>query len=158
MKLTEEEEREFRRIIAPIADDERALEMKKYIQHSHICTYDHCMDVARHCFYFVRRHRMRVDESALVRAAFLHDYYLYDWHTHGDKLHGYHHAAIAMKNARRDFDITGLEGEIIRSHMWPLNLMSPPTSREALLLCMVDKYCSARETMMKYGFFRKGKD
>ena len=154
MVFTDDEERRFNEIIAPIANDERALEMKKYIQHSHISTYDHCMDVARHCFYFVCRHNIEVDEEALVRAAFLHDYYLYDWHTHGDKLHGYHHAKIAMANARRDFHITKLEGEIIKSHMWPLNLTQIPSTKEALLLCMVDKFCSARETLMKYGFFK----
>ncbi len=153
MTLTEEEERDFARIIEPIASDPKALEMKKYIQHSHITTYDHCMDVARHCFYYVRRHHMEVDEVSLVTAAFLHDYYLYDWHTHGDKLHGYHHAKIAMANARRDFQITELEGEIIKSHMWPLNLTQLPSTKEALLLCMVDKFCSARETLMKYGLF-----
>ncbi len=157
MIFTEDEEREFRRIIAPIADDERALKMKNYIQHSHISTYDHCMDVARHCFYFVRHNGITVREEALIRAAFLHDYYLYDWHTHGDKLHGYHHAKIAMANAKRDFQITELEGEIIKSHMWPLNLTQLPSTKEALLLCMIDKFCSARETMMKYGFF-KSKD
>ena len=153
MILTDEEERVFREIIEPIATDPKALEMKKYTQHSHISTYDHCMDVARHCFYYVRRHRMKVDEKSLIIAAFLHDYYLYDWHTHGDKLHGYHHAKIAMANARRDFQITELEGEIIKSHMWPLNLTQLPSTKEALLLCMVDKFCSARETLMKYGLF-----
>mgnify|MGYP002626555616 CR=1 FL=1 len=154
MTLTEDEERELQRIIEPLANDPKALEMKKYIQHSHISTYDHCMDVCRHCFYFVRRHKLKVDEEALVRAAFLHDYYLYDWHTHGDKLHGYHHAKIAMMNARRDFNITELESEIIKTHMWPLNLMSVPSTKEALLLSMADKFCSARETLMKYGFFK----
>ena len=154
MTFTEEEEKRFREIIAPIAEDPRALEMKKYLQHSHISTYDHCMDVARHCFYFACRRHLDVDEAALVRAAFLHDYYLYDWHTHGDKLHGYHHARIAMANARRDFNITELESDIIKTHMWPLNLMSIPGTREAFLLSMVDKFCSARETLMKYGLFK----
>ncbi len=154
MTLTEEEERDFARIIEPIANDPKALEMKNYTQHSHITTYDHCMDVARHCFYFVRRHHIGVDEGSLVTAAFLHDYYLYDWHTHGDKLHGYHHAKIAMANARRDFNITELESEIIDSHMWPLNLTHVPSTKEALLLCMVDKFCSTRETLMKYGLFK----
>ncbi len=154
MTLTDEEERDFWEIIEPIASDPRTQEMKKYIQHSHVSTYDHCMDVARHCFYFVRHHELKVDEKALVRAAFLHDYYLYDWHTHGDKLHGYHHADIAKANAKRDFDINILESEIINSHMWPLNLTRVPKTREALLLCAVDKFCSARETLMKYGLFK----
>ena len=105
------------------------------------------MDVARHSFFFAKRFRLRVDEAALVRGAFLHDYYLYDWHDHGDHLHGYHHPDIAASNACRDFDLSDKEAGIIRSHMWPLTLTKVPTSKEAAVVCFVDKVCSLRETL-----------
>lgn len=40
---------------------------------------------------------------------------------------------------------------IITTHMWPLTLRFVPRSREAVLVCMADKYCSTLETVV--GFF-----
>ena len=137
----------FQKLITELAEDGRTLRMKRFIQHSNKSTYDHCMDVARHSFFFAKRLHLRVDEVALVRGAFLHDYYLYDWHDHGDHLHGYHHPDIAVANACRDFQLSEKEAGIIRSHMWPLTLTKVPTSKEAAVVCFVDKVCSLRETL-----------
>ena len=137
----------FRELVSDLATDARTQRMKKFIQHSDKSTYDHCMDVARHSFMLAHRLHLKVDEKALVRGAFLHDYYLYDWHTFGDHLHGYHHADIAEANARRDFGISAKEAGIIHSHMWPLTLTRVPASREAMLVCIVDKACSIKETL-----------
>jgi len=137
----------FRELVEELAQDARTKRMKKYIQHSDKSTYDHCMDVARHSYFFAKRLHLQVDEAALVRGAFLHDYYLYDWHTHNDHLHGYHHPAIAVANASRDFVLSPKELGIIRSHMWPLTLTKVPTSKEAAVVCFIDKVCSLRETL-----------
>lgn len=141
---------EFEELIRELAEDPRCQKMKEYIQHSDISTFDHCLDVARKSFEFVRKMHIKVDEKALVVGAFLHDYYLYDWHEYGDKLHGYHHADRALRNALRDFKIGDTEKSIIYSHMWPLNLTRVPGTKEALVVCMVDKWVSAKETLKKY--------
>ena len=141
------EDIEFAHLLRGVADHPKAQEMKKYIQHSDVSTYNHCLKVARLSFRTARKLRLKVDERALVIGAFLHDYYLYDWHTYGDHLHGYHHADRALFNALRDFSIGEKEGEIIRTHMWPLNLTRFPGSKEALIVCLVDKFVSAKETL-----------
>ena len=141
------EDIEFQQLLRDLSEDPRCLKMKNYIQHSDITTFDHCMDVARRCFRFVRRFHIHCDEEALVVGAFLHDYYLYDWHTYGDHLHGYHHADRALKNALRDFEVDEKVQGIIRTHMWPLNLTRVPGSREAFIVCMIDKIVSTRETI-----------
>lgn len=141
------EDIEFEYLLRGIADDPKCQEMKKYVQHSDVSTFDHCMDVARKSFHFVRKFHIKCDERALVVGAFLHDYYLYDWHTYGDHLHGYHHADRALFNALRDFEIEEKVQGIIFSHMWPLNLTRVPGSREALIVCMIDKIVSAKETL-----------
>ncbi|MCR4674959.1 MAG: HD domain-containing protein [Lachnospiraceae bacterium] len=138
---------EFEELVRIVSEDPKCQEMKKYVQHSDVTTFDHCMDVAKHSFYFVRRFHIRCDEKALVVGAFLHDYYLYDWHTYGDHLHGYHHADRALLNALRDFEIDEKVQGIIKTHMWPLNLTRVPGSREALVVCMIDKIVSAKETL-----------
>ena len=149
--LSKEEEQEFSRLLAPLLENENALRMKEYIQHGTITTHEHCVDVARCAFKLNRKLHLHADEKALVEAGYLHDYYLYDWHTHGDKLHGYHHPALAAENASRDFKISGKAAEAIRTHMWPLTLTRIPSSREAWLITLADKICSTRETLFERG-------
>ena len=80
--LSQDEEVIFGNLIRELAEDTRALKMKCFIQHGRITTYDHCISVAREAFNLNRRLHMHTDEKRLVRAAFLHDYFLYDWHDH----------------------------------------------------------------------------
>ena len=133
-------------MIQKIAADPRAGQMKSYIQHGRVTTYDHCISVARLSCAIAERCHMKVDLECLVRGAILHDYYLYDWHVHGDHLHGYHHPKIASRRAQEDFGLSREEMHIIESHMWPLTLFHAPVSREAMLVCLADKICSIRET------------
>ena len=87
------------------------------------------------------------NEKALAVACMFHDYYLYDikdehlgpWH------HGTRHASIAIRNAEKVYPLNNLEKEIIRSHMWPLNITQIPASREAWLVCLADKVCAVEE-------------
>ncbi len=139
----------FDSLIDEIRKDEAYLRLKDYIQHGNISTYAHCLRVARRSFDIARFFRIKVNEKELLKGALLHDYFLYDWHYHGDKLHGYHHPHIAMENAKRDFGLTEREQNIIRSHMWPLTLTFVPKYREAALVCLADKICSVEETMKK---------
>ena len=141
------EEERIRVLMEQMASDPRVLQMKKFIQHGNVTSYDHVFRVARESIRVARRLHLKVDEESLVRSAILHDYYLYDWHGHGDHLHGYHHPYIAAYNAARDFHLTQKELKSIETHMWPLNIKDPPSSNEALAICIADKICSIQETL-----------
>lgn len=83
--------------------------------------------------------------------AFLHDFYLYDWHTQPPKgiLHGFAHPHIASQNATFYFQINPEVQHIIRTHMWLLTLRFLPRSKEVVVVCVANKYCSAIETTMR---------
>ncbi len=51
-----------------------------------------------------------------------------------------------MRNAIRDYELTELEKDIIKKHMWPLTVV-PPGCREAWIVTMADKWCSLLETI-----------
>ena len=147
--MTDKEEHHFRRVMKTITEDKKALQMKQFIQHGQVTTFDHGLRVARLSYLLARRLHLKVEEEELLTGAFLHDYFLYDWHDHGDHLHGYHHAEISARNAKRDFRISGKTEHIIKSHMWPLNLTRVPRSKEAFLVCIADKMCSLQESIHK---------
>ncbi len=140
---------EFMELAGPIIESSEYQQLKNYIQHGAVTTYDHCIDVAWKAFCMNRALHVGADEADLVIACLLHDYYLYDWHTKGDRLHGLHHPSIAAECAKRDYQVKEKVEDAIKAHMWPLTITSIPRSRIAWLLTMADKICSATETVFK---------
>ena len=121
---------------------------KKFIQHGNTNVRQHTTSVAYMAVAIARKTHLKYDYSALVRGALLHDYFLYDWHEPHHGLHGYTHASKALENAAADFAISPIEADIIKKHMWPLNI-KPPRYREAIIVTIADKICSTKEVFGK---------
>ena len=121
---------------------------QKYMQHSDISVYKHCISVAYTSVELADRLAWNVNRRELIRGALLHDYFLYDWHEKnaGHRFHGFIHAGRALQNARKDFKLTIREENIILRHMFPLNVV-PPMCKEAWLVCLADKICVSKETV-----------
>lgn len=152
--MTRREEERFARLVQRVNKDKQLDRMKAFTQHGTVTTFDHCVSVAKMSYRINRFLKAGANEEALVRGALLHDYYLYDWH-HWESpvkkgaLHGLFHPGEALKNAKRDFDLNKKEENIIYSHMWPLTPFQVPRCREAVIVCMADKICSAKETLLQ---------
>lgn len=133
---------------AALEEKGRLRQLKDFRQHGHFSVYDHSLAVAALALKLSHRLHIKTDERALVRGALLHDYFLYDWHVRDRNrpLHGFYHPRAALRNAREDFNLTPREEDIIRHHMFPLTL-SPPRTREGLLVCLADKLCAVKETL-----------
>ncbi|MDO4292828.1 MAG: HD domain-containing protein [Eubacteriales bacterium] len=125
----------------------------RFMQHGRVSVHQHSLRVAECSLrieHFFERLGIRFQEKEMVRGALLHDYFLYDWHDkHSHKrLHGFHHPAVALANASREYPLTLRERDIIAKHMWPLTV-KPPLCREAWIVTAADKYCSLRETLLE---------
>lgn len=140
----------IRKYGSDILESESFQREKDFIQHGTTSTYAHSLCVAYMSVWLAVRKKNKVDMRSVVRGALLHDYFLYDWHEKNEyhNLHGYTHAKRAMENARRDFNISAKEAEIIYCHMFPLNISRVPHSREARLVCVADKMVAGSETLM----------
>lgn len=149
--MKEKEREELEKLVKKYTEEPVVQSMKAYVQHGSISTYDHCMQVTETCFSINRRFHLKSDEEQLISAAILHDFYLYDWHEPSEdhRLHGFFHPKKAAENAKKYFDLGERECKAIESHMWPLTLRKIPSSKEAWILCVADKYCALKETLFQ---------
>ena len=129
---------------------------RQFIQHGDTSVYSHCVAVAYVSLWFSYRLHISVSKQSLLMGAFLHDYFLYDWHipdkTH--RLHGFTHPAKALENAKKDLMLNAIEKDIILRHMFPLTIL-PPMKRESWIVTLSDKICSFMETFNIHNINRK---
>ena len=121
--------------------------LQEFPQHHGSNTLRHSIAVAKRSFELAEKFGWDINELELVRAAMLHDYYLYKIKDEGLSAyqHGTSHPLVSITNANRDFGLSKKEMSIIRSHMWPLTFVHPPRSKEAALLCLADKDIALKE-------------
>ncbi len=154
LRKRHEEKRELylllREYASDILDSQNFQSTRNYIQHGTMPVYRHCIDVARQSIAISKFLRIPCSERELIRGALLHDYFLYDWHDKSrgnyQRLHGFYHPGIALRNADKEYRLTLREKDIIKKHMWPLTVV-PPRFREAWIVTAADKYCSTLEAL-----------
>ena len=144
---------EFFAFAGEVIDAGRLRLEARYVQHGTTSTLLHSIAVAFHAEQMARRcgHVAHINE--IRRAGLLHDYYLYDWHDRSIKTQGHatHHAARALANALEDYpDLTALERDAIRCHMFPIN-PTPPCSEVGWCITAADKRCALHETVVRSG-------
>jgi uncharacterized protein len=125
---------------------------KKIFSHGAINIYDHSIAVAELAFSMVENSKT-LDKRCVVRAALLHDFFLYEWHIPGMRyiLHGWVHAGIAAEKAKEVFGISSKEYSCIKTHMWPWTLFHPPLCREGWIISLADKIIAIKEAFLCRG-------
>ena len=157
MQLSVTERERLYAILEKYDQNPKVQQMREFIQHGDVTTYQHCKNVVLVSCWLNHRLHLGADETSLAVGAFLHDFYLYDWHKKGTfhgirrlfEMHGFSHPGCACVNAEKVFHITKKEQSIISSHMWPLTFRHVPSCREAIIVCLADKYCAVVESMFK---------
>ena len=144
---------EFYSLIRDIIRTEKFQSMKKYKHHIKQSVYNHSIKVSYMCYRFYKKHNMRnISLNEFVRGALLHDYYLYDWHDKNHKLHGFTHSKVAYNNAINHYpDLTKIESDMIRRHMFPLTLI-PPKTKGGWIICIYDKLAAISDYFGKNKF------
>lgn len=148
----------FWKTYADMKRNSRLNKLGSYTQHGDTSCLLHSVAVAYYSVRAAERLGISIDKKALIRGALLHDYFLYDWHDKKPerRIHGFTHPKTAYKNADCDFNLSRLEEDIIKKHMFPLTPI-PPVHKESVIVCLVDKICSLYETFGRntYAYLRK---
>jgi uncharacterized protein len=141
--MSEIEIQNFILIIDGIVHTESFLMMHTYKHHMKTTMYDHSLKVAYLCYKYTCKHNSNINQYELIRAALLHDYFLYDRINKTNKInrfvHLFKHPQRALKNAIRDYpDLSKYEINAIKRHMFPI-VPIPPTTKCGWLICYFDK-------------------
>ena len=160
MILSKERKEKLENIYQHYLHNENVLKMKEIPVHRGSNVYLHTFKLVKKVMKKAVNSRKNLDLENLLEATILHDYYLYNWRTLKDrpKPHGKHHPLIAAKNAKRDFDISDKTAQMIKTHMWPLDLFNPPKGKEAWLLNKVDTWVALVECLTSKSYKKKKAD
>ena len=147
MNITEEQKRKLEETYQHFLNNENILRMKEIPVHRGSNCYIHTFKVVKKVIKKAIKSRKNLDLENLLLACIFHDYYLYSWRENKAKLkhHGKDHPFVAGENAKRDFNIPDKAIEMIKTHMWPINLVRPPKGKEARLLCFTDTHVATVE-------------
>lgn len=140
-------DKEFKYIIKDILSNDEFLKTKQKVHHG-ITRYDHLMRVSYYSFLVSKFLRLNYKET--TRAALLHDFFL-DETKDDNKLQALQkHPIYALENAKKYYKLTPLQEDIIKTHMFPVNL-SIPKYAESWVVNLVDKFIGTCEFSVKFG-------
>ena len=125
---------EFRQIIKPILDNSNFEETKSVIHHG-ITRYDHSMRVAY--FSYIITKFLRLDYKETTEAALLHDFFTEEVKDKNQVARLRQHPTYAVENAKKYFDLSEKQEDIIKTHMFPITF-TPPKYLESWIVDLVD--------------------
>ena len=144
--LARPQRKEFILLVDDILLNQEFRKLKGFFHHTnHI--YDHVIRVSYISYAIAKA--LRLDYRSAARGGLLHDFFLYDWrerkaHDTCKALHGREHPYIALANARKQFEVSELEADIITKHMFP-KTRALPRYKESFVVSLSDKISSVYE-------------
>lgn len=145
---------EYKEIVAPILMNNAFVEQMENIKHHDRTRLEHLIKVSYRSYRVAKA--LKLDYIKVARAGLLHDYYVesvYDQKgiKNKVKLYTIDHPKEAVKNAKSIFQISEVEEDIIRTHMFPLDVKVPKYA-ESWVVNLVDKAISTTEFGHKFGY------
>lgn len=135
--MTKKSKKEFDSLVEDITNNQEFNKLDKELHHG-ITRYEHSMRVARHTYVIGKMlHLKTLNET--TRAALLHDFYINDDlkdQSGAKKLAT--HPSVALQNSLKYYDLNEIQQDIIKSHMFPCNLIVPKY-KESWLVSTIDK-------------------
>lgn len=139
--MNEYNDSEFHFLISPIIGNTEYQKMKGVTHHG-ISRYDHCMRVAYFSYKITKV--LRLDYKETTTAAMLHDFFTdeVDGEKSLKKLRK--HPGYAVENAKKYFELSDKQVDIIKTHMFPVTF-TPPKYLESWIVDLVDDFAAIYE-------------
>ena len=128
-----------------LLSDELVKSMADYHHHKEVTTHFHSVFVSYSVLKVCEALKHKRTEE-IVRAALLHDFYLYEWYTEKhEEYHIWYHPKESVKNIKKHFgSLSKMQENMILSHMFP-TCVELPKSSGAWILTLCDKRCATAD-------------
>ncbi|MBE6152292.1 MAG: HD domain-containing protein [Firmicutes bacterium] len=145
-----EKDIEYKEIINHILLNDEFNQIKK-IEHHGVTRFDHSLKVSYYSYRLAKM--LKLDSEDVARGGLLHDFFMSNEdRTVKDRfISTFVHPKKAVKNSNDIFNISEKEKDIIRTHMFPVNLAVPKYA-ESWLVSIVDKVVGLSEFGHKFGY------
>ena len=144
-----ENDYEYISLVYNILNHKKFTKLKECVHHG-TSRFEHSVRVSYYSYKVTRALKLNYIETA--RGGLLHDFF-----TNGDltgkrsQFSMFFHPYPALKNAKKYFDITDLEEDIIINHMFPTLPHKIPKHLESWIVSLVDKIVATYEFYESYG-------
>lgn len=144
------EDNEYKILIDDILKNEDFLKIDE-IEHHGTSRLMHSMRVSYYSYRIAKK--MKLNYTDVARAGLLHDFFMsYDDRTKKERfLSTFTHPKYALINASNNFNLNSREKDIIRTHMFPINLAIPKYA-ESWLVGITDKFVAFYEFASSYRY------
>ena len=139
--MTRYKNNEFYQIIKRIIDRCHFDETKNIVHHG-ITRYEHSIRVAYYSYKITKA--LGLDYKETTEAALLHDFFTDEVNTKNQIAKLRQHPKHAVENAKKYFDISEKQEDIIKTHMFPVTF-TPPKYLESWIVDIVDDVASIYE-------------
>ena len=141
---------QYMNIVNSILDNEEFLKIKK-IEHHGISRFEHSLKVSYYSYKIAKALHLDYEQTAI--GGLLHDFFLSpENRTQKERIVSvFKHPKQALAMAKSQFELTRKEEDMIRSHMFPINL-SVPKYAESWIVSLVDKCVATNEFAVKFRF------
>jgi Predicted HD superfamily hydrolase len=148
------QDEEYKEIVDCILSNDTFVEQMNSVKHHDSTRLNHLIKVSYDSYKLAKA--LKLDYVKVARAGLLHDYYTKSVHDQKgiiDKVRLYtiDHPKEAVENAKKIMQLSEIEEDIIRSHMFPLDIKIPKYA-ESWVVNMVDTVISTKEFGHKFSY------
>lgn len=145
-----EKDGDYISLVGSILYDDRFNEIRN-IEHHGITRYDHSVKVSYYSYKLAKALKLNYKEAA--KGGLLHDYFMSDPNCNFKARFKstFTHPRVALATASNNFSISEMEADIIKSHMFPVNLTVPKYA-ESWVVNGVDKFVGFKEFCQKFSY------
>lgn len=137
------ENEDFYYIIDDILENKEFQRLKD-IKHHGITRYNHLLRVSYLTYKVTKRLGLRYVEA--TRGALLHDFFFYETEEQTTHEALKSHPDYALLNATKHFELTEIEKDIIKTHMFPITKIRPHY-KESSIVDLIDDACACYEKL-----------
>ena len=144
------EDLEYNSLINDILENKDFMKIDE-VEHHGTSRLEHSLRVSYYSYKLTKKLKLNYIDTA--RAGLLHDFFMsYEDRTSKERfLSTFTHPKYALINASNNFELSNREKDIIRTHMFPINLAIPKYA-ESWIVSIVDKIVGTYEFIKSYRY------